>query len=353
MEVANASLLDEATGAAEAMALLLRVRKSPAAGVAPVLLVADTCFPQTIAVVQGRAEPLGITVRVGPIDGFSFDAGVFGAIVQSPDAHGALLDLAPVIERAHAAGAGVAVGADLLSLALVKPPGELGADIVYGSAQRFGVPLGLRRAARRLLRHPPGVRAPHAGTSDRCLGGLARPDGVPHGARHSRAAHPAREGHLEHLHRPGAAGVDGGDVRRVPRARGAARDCRQRARSRTRAREAPVGRGLPPGERGLLRHDPARGPGRMQDAEAARRGGRHQLPVRRGSRGGHRARRNRDARRYRRDRARIRSGWRHAGVRSGRDRRRAASRCAFRRRSSARRRFSRTASSTPTAPKPR
>lgn len=142
MEVANASLLDEATGAAEAMAMLLRVRKPPAAGVAPVLLVADTCFPQTIAVVQGRAEPLGVTVRVAPIDGFSFEPGVFGVIVQSPDTHGALIDPAPVIERAHAAGAGVAVGADLLSLALVKPPGELGADIVYGSAQRFGVPLG-------------------------------------------------------------------------------------------------------------------------------------------------------------------------------------------------------------------
>ena len=142
MEVANASLLDEATGAAEAMALLLRVRKTPATGAPPVLLVADSCFPQTIAVTQGRAEPLGITVRVAAIDAFSFEPGVFGVLVQSPDTHGALLDLAPVIERAHAAGAGVAVGADLLSLALAKPPGELGADVVYGSAQRFGVPLG-------------------------------------------------------------------------------------------------------------------------------------------------------------------------------------------------------------------
>jgi len=142
MEVANASLLDEATAAAEAMALLLRVRKAPAAGTTPVVLVSDTCHPQTIAVVRGRAEPLGIDVRVEPVESFRFDGGVFGLIVQSPDTHGALLDLTPLIERAHAAGVGVAVGSDLLSLALVKPPGEMGADVVFGSAQRFGVPLG-------------------------------------------------------------------------------------------------------------------------------------------------------------------------------------------------------------------
>ncbi|HEV8394712.1 MAG TPA: aminomethyl-transferring glycine dehydrogenase [Vicinamibacterales bacterium] len=143
MEVANASLLDEATAAAEAMALLLRVHKrAPAAGVAPVVLVATTCFPQTLAVVQGRAEPLGIEVRVVAPDDMTFDAPVFGAIVQSPDMHGTLLDLQPLIARAHAAGAGVAVGSDLLALTLVTPPGEMGADVVFGSSQRFGVPLG-------------------------------------------------------------------------------------------------------------------------------------------------------------------------------------------------------------------
>jgi glycine dehydrogenase len=148
MEVANASLLDEATAAAEAMALLLRVRKgSPPAGTRPVILVADTCFPQTIAVLQGRAEPLGIDVRLVPIDDMLsgdgvFAPGVFGAIVQSPDAQGALLDLEPLVTRAHAAGAGVAVGTDLLACTVVRPPGELGADVVFGSSQRFGVPLG-------------------------------------------------------------------------------------------------------------------------------------------------------------------------------------------------------------------
>jgi glycine dehydrogenase len=143
MEVANASLLDEATAAAEAMALLLRVHKRPlAAGAAPIVLVATTCFPQTIAVVQGRAEPLGIEVRLVAPDEMTFDGAVFGAIVQSPDARGALLELAPLITRAHEAGAGVAVGADLLALTLVTPPGEMGADVVFGSSQRFGVPLG-------------------------------------------------------------------------------------------------------------------------------------------------------------------------------------------------------------------
>jgi glycine dehydrogenase len=141
MEVANASLLDEATAAAEAMALLLRVRKAPPSGT-PVLLIADSCLPQTIAVVQGRAEPLGIEVRVAPIDAFDFAPAVFGAIVQTPDARGQLLDFTELIARAHAAGAGVAVGADLLASVLVRPPGEMGADVVFGSAQRFGVPLG-------------------------------------------------------------------------------------------------------------------------------------------------------------------------------------------------------------------
>ena len=143
MEVANASLLDEATAAAEAMALLLRVHKRGAStGVAPAILIAPTCFPQTIAVVQGRAAPLGIDVRLVPVEDMTFDAPVFGAIVQSPDARGELLDLRALIARAHEAGAGVAVGADLLALALVTPPGEMGADVVFGSSQRFGVPLG-------------------------------------------------------------------------------------------------------------------------------------------------------------------------------------------------------------------
>src|SRR5262245_25337352 len=143
MEVASASLLDEATAAAEAMALMHRAHTSQKKGVEPnVCLVSDGCFPQTIDVLRSRAEPLGIDLRVVPFDQMAFDPSVFGAIVQFPDAVGELRDLRPLIAKAHEAGALVSVGADLLSLALVVPPGEMGADVVYGSAQRFGVPLG-------------------------------------------------------------------------------------------------------------------------------------------------------------------------------------------------------------------
>ena len=143
MEVANASLLDEATAAAEAMTLLHRVRTNqPAAGEPSVFLVSDRCLPQTIDVLRSRAEPLGIELQVGPMDGMAFEPRVYGALLQYPDERGALRDLRPFIERAHAAGVLVAVGTDLLALALFTPTGEMGADVVFGNSQRFGVPLG-------------------------------------------------------------------------------------------------------------------------------------------------------------------------------------------------------------------
>jgi glycine dehydrogenase len=141
MEVASASLLDEATAAGEAMALMHRARAA-GRGAHSVCLVSDACFPQTVDVLRSRAEPLGIELAIVPLDQMTFEGRVFGAIVQSPDAGGAVHDLKPIIERAHAAGALVSVGADLLALALLVPPGLMGADVVYGSAQRFGVPLG-------------------------------------------------------------------------------------------------------------------------------------------------------------------------------------------------------------------
>ncbi|HEY7189508.1 MAG TPA: aminomethyl-transferring glycine dehydrogenase [Vicinamibacterales bacterium] len=141
MEVANASLLDEATAAAEAMALLHRV----AAGKGPGrnrFLVSDRSLPQTIAVLTSRAEPLGLTLDISAPDRMTFGADAFGALLQYPDEAGLVCDLTPTIARAHDAGVLVAVGADLLALALLTPPGEMGADVVYGSSQRFGVPLG-------------------------------------------------------------------------------------------------------------------------------------------------------------------------------------------------------------------
>jgi glycine dehydrogenase len=140
MPIANASLLDEPTAAGEAMTMLRRVHANGARRT--VFLAADTCFPQTLDVLRGRAEPLGIELVVAPVDQMVFDERVFGCLVQTPDVHGALQDFRAFIERAHAAGVYVAVATDLLALALMVPPGELGADVVLGSAQRFGVPMG-------------------------------------------------------------------------------------------------------------------------------------------------------------------------------------------------------------------
>jgi glycine dehydrogenase len=138
MDLANASMLDEATAAAEAMAMCHRL--APKAG--DVFFVDADCHPQTVAVVAGRAEPLGLEVVVGDPDADLPTAGVFGLLLQYPGSSGEVRDHAAVIERAHAQGATVAVAADLLALVLLRSPGEIGADLVVGSAQRFGVPLG-------------------------------------------------------------------------------------------------------------------------------------------------------------------------------------------------------------------
>ena len=147
MEIANASLLDEATAAAEAMTMLARVhaKRIDATSAAPQFLVADSCFAQTIDVVRGRAIPLGIEVVVFPIgelNTVTFGERVFGALVQTPDEAGRVHDLRGFMARAKQAGVLVAVGTDLLSCVLLTPPGEMGADVVYGNSQRFGVPLG-------------------------------------------------------------------------------------------------------------------------------------------------------------------------------------------------------------------
>jgi glycine dehydrogenase len=137
---ANASLLDEATAAAEGMALARRVSKAPAD--APFVVDAD-CLPQTVAVLRTRARALGLDVVVADL---SADAALpdqaFGVLVQYPGASGAVRDHTALAEAAHARGALVVAAADLLALTLLTPPGEMGADVVVGSSQRFGVPLG-------------------------------------------------------------------------------------------------------------------------------------------------------------------------------------------------------------------
>ncbi|MFO7243510.1 MAG: aminomethyl-transferring glycine dehydrogenase [Actinomycetes bacterium] len=138
LPIAGASLLDEATAVAEAM--LLMVRASGKDGGAIVL--DDECLPQTLEVVLTQAEAVGIPVRVERIDvGWKAAADVAGVVVQHPGHSGVLRDIEPIVGEAKSAGALVTVAADLLSLTIMKPPGELGADIAVGSAQRFGVPL--------------------------------------------------------------------------------------------------------------------------------------------------------------------------------------------------------------------
>ena len=144
MELANASLLDEATAAAEAMAMARRVSKSKSKS-ARFFVDAD-CHPQTIAVVRTRAASLGIDVTVGdPYEAFAPDApgeDVFGVLVQYPGSSGALRDPSAIVERVHAVKGLAVFAADLLAACVIEPPGAFGADIVVGSAQRFGVPMG-------------------------------------------------------------------------------------------------------------------------------------------------------------------------------------------------------------------
>src|SRR4029450_13295466 len=131
-DTATASLLEEATAAAEAMSLCHAVvpdRKT--------FFVADNCHPQTIAVLQTRAKPLGIEIKIDNYSRFKFDDTVFGALVQYPATDGAIYDYAGFVRKAHNAGALVVVAADILALTLLKPPGEFGADVAVGNTQRF------------------------------------------------------------------------------------------------------------------------------------------------------------------------------------------------------------------------
>ncbi|WP_232317158.1 aminomethyl-transferring glycine dehydrogenase [Anabaena sp. CA = ATCC 33047] len=138
LEIANASLLDEATAAAEAMSMSYGVCKNKANA----YFVSRDCHPQTIDVLLTRAAPLGIEIIIGDHQTFDFTQAIFGAILQYPASDGTIYDYRAFIEQAHTQGALVTVAADPLSLTLLTPPGEFGADIAVGSTQRFGIPLG-------------------------------------------------------------------------------------------------------------------------------------------------------------------------------------------------------------------
>jgi len=139
LEIANASLLDEGTAAAEAMAMSYAARGKAEK---EVYFVADHCHPQTIEVVKTRAHARGVEVVVGDWKTANLGENVFGALIQYPTSDGAVLDYREFCERAHAAGAVVTVATDLMSLVLLTPPAEWGADVCVGNSQRFGVPLG-------------------------------------------------------------------------------------------------------------------------------------------------------------------------------------------------------------------
>src|SRR4030095_4105535 len=139
LDIANASLLDEATAAAEAIAMARAIHKDDSANA---IFVSGACHPQTVAVVKTRAAALGIDVVEGEEVCSIAQHKIFAVLVQYPDTTGAIRDFSGFVEKAHAAGAVTICACDPLALCLLRPPGEFGADIAVGSAQRFGVPMG-------------------------------------------------------------------------------------------------------------------------------------------------------------------------------------------------------------------
>ncbi|HXI62012.1 MAG TPA: aminomethyl-transferring glycine dehydrogenase subunit GcvPA, partial [Pyrinomonadaceae bacterium] len=186
LDIANASLLDEATAAAEAMSLCHAVAPNR-----KTFFVADNCHPQTIGVIQTRAKPLGIEVKIDNYLRFKFDDTVFGALVQYPATDGAIYDYADFVRQAHEAGALVVVAADILALTFLKPPGEFGADVVIGNTQRFGVPLGFG-----------GPHAAYFATRDQLKRDMpGRLVGVSHDAEGRRAYRLALQTREQHIRR--------------------------------------------------------------------------------------------------------------------------------------------------------
>jgi len=137
LNISNASLLDESTAAAEAMVMMFRSTKDRNQ-----FLVASDCHPQTIDVLKTRSEPIGVELIIKPLDEFNFTDKIFGVLIQYPSTDGKVFDFEDLCKQAHDNGSLVAVATDLMALALIPTPGEIGADIAVGNSQRFGVPMG-------------------------------------------------------------------------------------------------------------------------------------------------------------------------------------------------------------------
>jgi glycine dehydrogenase len=215
MAIANGSMLDEATSAAEAVTLAKRSVKSKS----NVLIVAGDCHPQTIEVIQTRCQPLGLEVKVGMAPQLMAEHDDYFAVVcQYPSTTGLIHDLKAHVDAAHAKQAAFIVCADLLALTLLVPPGEFGADIVVGNSQRLGMPMGCGGPHAAYLACRDEYKRSMPGRLVGVSKDAQRRARLPAGAADARAAHPPREGHLQHLHRPGAAGGGGQHVRGLPRA---------------------------------------------------------------------------------------------------------------------------------------
>ena len=228
LALANASLLDEATAAAEAMSLCAAAQEAPARRV---LRLRALPSADDRGARDARRGPRLAGDRRRPPARRRSTAELFGALVQYPDTDGAVLRLRRhFARRVHAAGGLLVVAADLLALTLLRPPGEFGADVAVGSAQRFGVPLGFGGPHAAFL----ACREEHKRPLPGRIIGVSRDArgraGAAHGAADARAAHPPRQGDQQHLHGAGAARGDGRHVRRVPRPAGPGRDRRARAR---------------------------------------------------------------------------------------------------------------------------
>ena len=294
MAIANASMLDEATAAAEAMTLCQRMSKSRSS----CFFVADDVFAQTLDVVRTRALPLGIEIVTGPVENAAA-AGAFAVLLQYPGADGEVRDLRAIVTAVHAAGGFAIAAADILALTLLAPPGEWGADVVVGSTQRFGVPMGFGGPHAGYPRDARRIQAVDAGPSRRRHHRCRRRARLPACVADARAAHPAREGDVQHLHSAGAAGRDGEHVRGLPRPVGPDPDRASRAPARGDPEGRPRARGLQGPHDGVLRHDHRRDGDAHRRASRARRRRRHQFSsCRRRDTRSH-ARRNDDPRRCR------------------------------------------------------
>ena len=273
MAIANASMLDEATAAAEAMTLALRMGKSKS----KVFFVADDVLPQTLEVVRTRARPLGIEVLVGPADA-GRRQGLLRRAVPVPGRHRPGARAASRWSMpCHARGGLVIVAADLLALTLLQAAGRVRRRHRLRQHAALRHAHGRRRPARRLPGHAGRAQALAAGPPGRRQRRRARRAGLPPRAADARAAHPPREGHVQHLHGAGAAGGDRQHVRRLPRPRGPAPHRAPRgARSR---RSSPPGleqRGVDVRQRARVRHAGDRHRPADRRRARARRRGRHE-----------------------------------------------------------------------------